>query len=309
MRIKVLQALYAYLQKEDGDFALGQKDLLKSIDRIYELYIRYLTLFDDVLKFAVNRIEEGKKKKVPRPEDLNPNLKFVENKVLVLLSESRKVMAEAQKRKINWMGEAELIRKTYTTIKNSPEYIDYMAKPGSTFKEDQEFMVKIFKEYIANSEDILNHFEEMSIQWMDDIDLVCGSVIKTINSLKENSDEYFDLLPLYKDPGEDEQFVKDLFRKTLVNGSETEEMISTKASNWETERIAAMDMLLMKMAITEVKEFPTIPVKVTLNEYIEISKFYSTPKSNIFINGILDKSFAELKSKGEIRKVGRGLIE
>lgn len=309
LRIKVLQALYAWFQGSDGDFGKSEKELMKSIDKIYDLYVLYLLFLVDIRQHAINKIEEGRNKKLPRPEDLDPNTKFVDNKVLELLSDNRNLLAESSKRKLNWMRDQDLVRKIYNDIRNSELYTKYMNDPGRGFDMDQEFLVHLFKEEIANSETLLNHLEEMSINWMDDIDLVCATVIKTIKSFSPNSDEFAKLSPLYKDPEDDEKFVRDLFKRSVILNEETENLISSKTENWELERIASMDMLLMKMAITEVLEFSTIPVKVTLNEYIEISKFYSTPKSNGFINGILDKVFLQLKTDNRIKKIGRGLLE
>jgi len=309
LRIKVLQALYAWFQGSDGDFGKSEKELMKSIDKIYDLYVLYLLFLVDIRQHAINKIEEGRNKKLPRPEDLDPNTKFVDNKVLELLSDNRNLLAESSKRKLNWMRDQDLVRKIYSDIRNSELYTKYMNDPGRGFDMDQDFLVHLFKEEIANSETLLNHLEEMSINWMDDIDLVCATVIKTIKSFSPNSDEFAKLSPLYKDPEDDEKFVRDLFKRSVILNEETETLISSKTENWELERIASMDMLLMKMAITEVLEFSTIPVKVTLNEYIEISKFYSTPKSNGFINGILDKVFLQLKTDNRIKKIGRGLLE
>lgn len=309
LRIKVLQALYSWFQVGEQDYAKGEKELLKSIDKIYDLYLYYLLFFGELHRHALNKIEESRNKKLPRPEDLNPNTKFVDNKVLLLLSESAALEIASKNRKIYWNTEQELVRKVFNEIRKSEVYEKYMNDPGRMFDQDKDFLVAVFKEFIANSEALLAYFEELSISWLDDIDLVCGAVIKTIKGLQETDDAHWKLMPLYKDEEEDMAFVKQLFRKTIMNDVETESQISNKTENWELERIAAMDMLLMKMAINEAREFSTIPVKVTLNEYIEISKFYSTPKSNSFINGILDKVFAELKNSGAIKKVGRGLIE
>lgn len=308
LRIKVLQALYAWFQVGDTDYALAEKQLMKNIDRIYDLYLLYLTLFNDIQIHATNRIEEARNKKLPRPEDLNPNTRFVDNKVLQLLSVNSQLQTETKNRKLYWNNEQDLIRKIYNDIKASEEFELYMNAKENSFEQDKEFLITVFKKYIANSESLLNHLEEMAISWMDDIDMVCTAVIKTIKSFSENDGPNVKLTELYKDSEEDVQFVKTLFRKTIMNDSSTQELISAKTENWEMERIASMDMLLMKMAINEAKEFSSIPTKVTLNEYIEISKFYSTPKSNGFINGILDKIFIELLSSGEIKKAGRGLI-
>jgi transcription antitermination protein NusB len=309
LRIKVLQALYAWFQIGETDFAKGEKELMTGINRIYDLYVYYFLMFGELVTHASNKIEEARSRKLPTKEDLHPNMRFVENQLFAKIIQNKALQAEAQKRKINWNNEQDLVRKVFGEIRNTREYEAFMNEPSSTFERDKEYAISLFKDQIANSEALLNYFEEQAISWLDDIDLVCGAVIKSIKSFDANSDEFTKLMPLFKDEEEDKHFVKELFKKTIVQSDAHEALISSKTENWEMERIAAMDMLLMKMAITEVREFPTIPIKVTLNEYIEISKFYSTPKSNGFINGILDKVFIELKGTGDIKKVGRGLIE
>ncbi len=309
LRIKVLQALYAYFQAGSNDIVKGEKELMAQVSRIYDLYVLYLLIFEDIRLHAANRLDEAARKKLPTHEDLHPNMRFVENEVLLKLSVNKALQAEGQRRKLNWNNEQELVRKLFSDLRHSAEYQEYMAAPVRSFEQDRDFVTLMFREYIANSEHLLHFLEEKSIHWIDDIDLVCAAVIKTLRSLEPSSDEFFKLIPLYKDEEEDARFVRHLFRRAVLDDNDNETIISSKTENWEMERIAAMDMLLMKMAITEVKEFDTIPVKVTLNEYIEISKFYSTPKSNGFINGILDKVFNELKATGHIRKIGRGLIE
>lgn len=309
LRIKVLQALYSWFQGSDGEYGKAEKELMRNIERIYDLYVLYLLVLVDMQLMAENKIEDGKKKKLPTKADLEPNMKFVENKILCLLRDNKSLQAEAHKRKLSWASEQDMLKKIFNELRTSEEYAKYMTDPGRSFEEGQDFIMAFFKDKIANGETVLNYLEETSINWVDDIDLVCATVLKTIKGFKESDNEFAALSDLYKDKEEDEKFVRDLFRKSILQSQENEDIISSKTENWELERIASMDMLLMKMAITEVREFSTIPVKVTLNEYIEISKFYSTPRSNGFINGILDKVFLELKKEGKIKKIGRGLIE
>ena len=309
LRIKVLQALYSWFQGDDGDFTKGEKNLFSSIDKIYDLYLYYLLIFEELLFIANNRIEEARNKKLPSKEDLNPNMRFVNNTVLKAISINKVLRAESQKRNINWTRDQEMARKIFNEIRESDAYKKYILTNENELESDIKFITEVFTEFIANSEGLQNELEEKSISWVDDIDLVCNTVIKTIKNIKSENDENMPLVALYKDIEEDKDFVKNLFKKTIIQSEENENFIKQKTTNWELDRIAAMDMLLMKMAITEAREFPSIPTKVTLNEYIEISKFYSTPKSNIFINGILDKVISELKSNGKIIKSGRGLIE
>jgi N utilization substance protein B len=183
-----------------------------------------------------------------------------------------------------------------------------MAAPATDYAADKEVIIRVFKRHLINAPTLHDFFEEKSIFWVDDLDLVASMVIKTFKSFEENSDEFQPMLPLWKDPEDEMSFVKVLFRKTVAQNDEHMELIHKHTDNWEVDRIALIDIILMRMALSEGREFSEIPVKVTLNEYIEISKYYSTPKSNTFINGVLDKLFEELKTSGKIKKVGRGLI-
>lgn len=309
LRVKVLQALYGWQQSENADLNKGLKELELSISKVYDLYLVYLTLITELKFLAERRIEDGKVKKLPSEADLSPNLRFIENPVLGILSSNLMIRREAEKRKINWIGEQEIPRGILNMLKNSDMYNLYMLKPDPTFNQHRDFVADLFKEFVANSEDLQNWLDEKSIYWSDDMDMVAGMVIRTIKEIKTTSDENAPIFDLYKDPEEDAPFVKQLFTKVITGREEADDIINRKADNWELERIAVMDRLLMRMAITEAKEFSSIPIKVTLNEYIEISKFYSTPKSNSFINGILDRAFTELKQKGLIKKIGRGLME
>ncbi|MDA8714427.1 transcription antitermination protein NusB [Flavobacteriales bacterium] len=308
LRIKVLQALYAYYRSDGKDFSAGETELFFGINKIYELYIFYLLLFGEVRSFAQYRIEENKKKKLPSKLDLNPNLKFVNNFVFSLISENKELQKVANNQKINWIGEQDLVKKLYYQIIEDDLYTQYMAEESSSQEDDKTFALRIFKKVIANYELIHNFFEEKSIYWNDDIDFTCSMVLKTIKTFHSESDATSPILSLYKDESDEKEFARVLFRKSVMNDKSNLDIIQKFSQNWEIERIALMDILLMKIALTEAQEFETIPLKVTLNEYIDISKFYSTPKSNGFINGILDKAFEDLKNSGAIKKVGRGLI-
>ncbi|MES2589420.1 MAG: transcription antitermination factor NusB [Bacteroidota bacterium] len=308
LRIKVLQALYAYFQSEEENFNRTEKEMLHQIDRIYDLYLYLLLSFDELKDVSEQKLDESKGKIRPTAADLNPNLKFVENKVFANIENSKHLRRQAEENKVSWVGDAnkEMFRKIFAQIKESEIYFAYMSEEESSFESDLDFTINLFKTEIANSEFIYHFFEETSIHWMDDIDLACSMVLKTIKSVKEN--EELTVLPLYKDPEDEIPFVKTLLRKTISRNSENEALIDELTQNWEIDRIAKMDVILMKMAITEFQEFNNIPTKVTLNEYIEISKFYSTPKSNSFINGILDKAIDRLTAENKIVKIGRGLM-
>ena len=309
LRIKIMQALYAFFQSDNKDLPKGEKDMFTGIDKIYDLYIYQLAFLVELHHVAVILSTEAKNKRLPTSNDLNPNLKFIENKFILQLSENIYLKREMNNRRISWNNEFELVKKIFNNIKSSEEYDKYMNISDDSYKTHLDFALEIFKEYMADFE-LLNHFyEEKNLHWGDDIYLVNPMIVKTIESFKETSNPDFTLLPLYKDKEEDEQFVKDLFRQTVIQEEETKKLIADKTKNWEVERIAMMDVLLMQMAITEILYFTNIPVKVTLNEFIEISKIYSTPKSKIFINGILDKLLVDFKAGNKFNKIGRGLME
>ncbi len=308
LRIKVLQALYAFKQSDNENYSAGEKELLHSIDKMYDLYILYLLVFEEIRTFADRKIEERKRKIVPSEEDINPNLNFAQNKFIAKLSINRMLHRKSEDLKLNWVGDVnqDLIKKLYQQIEKSDLYEQYMTLEKTDFEVDKNFCIKLFKQEIANSAILLNHFEEIRIHWQDDFDHVFSMLIKTLKSIKENADEETPIMELYKD--DEEEFVKKLFRRAVANFSDHVEFLDKYTKNWESDRLAKMDIMIMNLAITEAKEFPSIPLKVSLNEYIEISKFYSTPKSNVFINGVLDKAFADLNKDGVIRKVGRGLV-
>ena len=312
LRIKVLQALYAFFQEDSADFVKAEKQLLQNVERILDLYVYLMLTFEEVKLFAEAKIDEGRNKLRPTEEDLNPNRKFVDNRIFAIITELSDLRRESEKRKINWNTDVkrELFRKIYVAGRDSEAYTLFMNNGENSFDDDKAFAVAYFKEAIANSPYLLTFFEEENINWIDDIDLMCAMVIKTIKSFKEDAKEDAPnaLLNFYAEDKEEIEFMKSLFRKSISDYDSNLQLIEPLAKNWELDRIAKMDLILMSMAITEMKAFPTIPLNVSLNEYIEISKFYSTPKSNLFINGILDKAIEQLGADGKINKAGRGLV-
>jgi N utilization substance protein B len=300
--------LYAYYQSGEENLLKFEKELLGSIERMYDLYLLLLLTMPELVNAAENRIDDKKKKLRPTEEDLNPNLKFINNQVFRKIEESQFIIKESELHKANWIGaeKQEIFRKLFLQIQESELYFEYMNDSENSFENDKSFAVNLFKSEIANSELLHNFFEETSIHWMDDLDHTCSMVLKTIKANDENAE--FSILPLYKPNDSEKEFVVDLFRKTVAMNIENELIIDELTKNWELDRIAKMDIILLKMGITELQIFPEIPTKVTLNETIEISKYYSTPKSNTFINGILDKAIERLKKDKKIVKIGRGLL-
>jgi len=314
LRIKVLTSLYAFFQSLNEDIALGEKELFRSIHKLYEIYIYQLSLLVEIVDFAKKRLDDNKHKFFPTEDDLNPSTRFIENRFIRQLSLNRDFNRYVNVYKINWSEQTEMIRKLYTTVRDSQDYKYYMESGNDNYNNDKEILISIIKKQIIDSEILHFFFEEKSIYWSDDFYTSSLLVIKTLKSFKESWDENHSLPKIFQknedqEPDEDEQFVKNLFRKTIIRSDEFAGLIQDKAKNWEMDRIAVMDILLLKMALTELTEFQSIPIKVTMNEYIDLAKMYSTPKSKIFVNGILDKLIVDLKNQNIIVKSGRGLLE
>jgi N utilization substance protein B len=273
-----------------------------------ELYVLLLMMIGAMQGFAIDRIEAGRKKQLPTPEDLHPNTKFVTNKPLRALANSKKLQKAASDLGVGWGEDQEMLRKMFRSLLEHEEYIEFMASEERGFKHDREYLIRIFRKHMITSEVFQERLEEQSIFWNDDLDLAASMAIKTIKTIRETDDD-ITLLPLWREDDDDKQFLETLFVESLAQAEVNEILVTEAAKNWELERIALMDRILMKMALAEAKSFSSIPLKVTLNEYIELSKYYSTPKSNGFINGVLDQLFTQLKKDGTIVKIGRGLIE
>jgi transcription antitermination protein NusB len=303
LRVKVLQSLYAFFQSGSTSLNAGEKELLHGIDKIYDLYLYQLSLIINVRAHAQRMIEENKLKRLPSAEDLNPSLKFVNNECLILIENNTELQALLDKRKINWNSDPEIPRKIFNQFRETQTYQEYMEKKKQSFDDDCELVVKLLKNFICEFE-LLHHFyEEKSIYWLDDWELVNLMIMKSIRTMHENNQrDDFRILTLFKDP-DDRRFAIELFHKTVLNDKEFVPMIAAKTQNWDIERIALMDIIIMKMALSEILKFPEIPIKVSLNEYIELSKMYSTPKSKVFVNGILDKLVEELINEKKISKL------
>lgn len=307
MRIKILQILYAYYKNTDSGLNRAEKELFHSINKTYELYHFLLTIFIDVVNYNLSRMEIARQKNFPTEEDLNPNTKFIDNKIINQIRTNRQLNSFLNSNPLSWVNYPELIKKIYLEIKDSEHFQKYMSTPERSYKEDKELIINLYTDIIASVEDLYLSLEEQSIYWNDEVEFVISIILKTIQAFKEKDGENAPLLPLYKND-DDIEFVKKLFRKTALHKDEYLGLIKSFAQNWEIERIAFMDILILQLAITEVTEFPSIPTKVTFNEYLEIAKFYSTTKSSVFINGILDKIIIHLKQNDKIKKQGRGLI-
>jgi len=307
IRTKVLQVLYAYYSSEEKSLNNTEKELFFCIHKSYDLYHYLLALVIEIADYAEGRIEIKKNKHQPTQEDLHPNTKFVSNLFIQQLRTNRQLNAYLHQTKLSWVNHPDLIKELYLIMIESEIYDLYSNTEIRSYMDDRKFIEKIFNKILLVSEELYEVLEEQSIYWNDDIEFVISVIVKTLKRFNESSDSDQRLMPLFKDD-EDRDFAKDLLRKSIMNHDELHALIKVHSSNWDVERIAFMDILMMQLAITEFLYFPSIPTKVTMNEYIELSKYYSTEKSRNFINGILDKTLKDLKKEGKINKAGRGLV-
>jgi N utilization substance protein B len=307
LRIKIIQLLYAYYKSSGSSIDKAEKELFFSVQKTYDLYHYLLLLIIDIADYALSRIDIAKNKKIPTFEDLHPNTKFIDNKLILQLRNNKNLNEYLKNNKLSWVNYPELIRNLYNIIRESEHYKEYMSNKNRSYEEDKRLISDIYLKDIATYEPLYQNLEEQSIYWNDEVEFVISIILRTIKNFKEANGENGILPPLFKNE-EDTNFVKRLFRKAILNKDEYRKLIEQYAKNWEIERIAFIDILILQTAIAEVIEFTSIPTKVTFNEYLEIAKFYSTDKSSIFINGLLDKIVSHLKDNNMIKKSGRGLV-
>jgi N utilization substance protein B len=307
LRIKTLQSLYAYYANGREDLRRSEKELHFNIEKAYELYHYLLLLLIDVVLYAESRIEIAGNKLIPTHEDLHPNTRFIDNRLIDQFRNNDHLLRFVEQHKLNWVNHPELVKEVYTRLIESEEYEAYMNAEEHGYAEDKRLVTFIYTHIVFSSERLDSIMEEQSIYWNDDLEFITSMIVKTFKKFKEDDKPDKPLMELYKNK-EDSDYVVKLYRQTILHHDEYVEYIKLNTRNWDLERIAFMDILIMQIAIAELVAFPSIPTKVTLNEYLEISKFYSTSKSNIFINGVLDKIVMQLKEEKKIVKKGRGLI-
>jgi N utilization substance protein B len=308
LRVKALQVLYSYQQSQVKEILPYEKALLQSVDKVYEMYIWLLSLLIEVADYSIIDAEERANKFLPSEEDLNASVKIQNNLFIASLKQNPEYLAGVKKYKISWDFDPEVRKSIFITLKASEEYKTFLGLTDHTIQKDKDIIKFIFKKLILKSPGIEQIFEEKFINWSVDKDVLQALVAKTFKNFSSVNPEENKLAEICPNWDEDKSFLIELLKKVISFEKEYQELIAQKTKNWDSERIALMDTLLMRMAITELIHFSTIPVKVTMNEYIEISKEFSTPKSNSFINGILDKILADLKSAGKLRKTGKGLL-
>lgn len=299
-------ALYAFNRREDDNLAQAEKELMFSIDKTYDLYHYLLQLVMELSDIASGKIEMAMQKRIPTPEDLNPKRRFIDNRAINQIRDNSRLQQYIDTRKISWVN-SHIPRLLYNRMLDWDVYKEYMATESNDYQADKKFVISLVTNLFLQSEDLHGYLEEQSIYWNDDMEYVSAMIEKTLKKFKTESGGNAQLMPLFKNE-EDEEYVRVLFRKGILNQKKCSDYIDRNTTNWEVERIALMDILVMQLAITEILEFPEIPVRVTLNEYIEIAKYYCTSKSSTFVNGILDKIVKEIRDSGELKKSGRGLV-
>ena len=299
IRIKVVQIVYSYL-KGEKDMATAEKELFFSLEKAYDLYHYLLVLMIELTDLQKRRIETAKAKHLPTYAELNPNTRFIDNRFIASLRANAQLLDYTDSQKLSWVNDSEVLKVLLDEILASEAYDKYMVAGESSYEADREFWRYIFKNIILPNQVLADVLEDQSLYWNDDLDIIGTFVLKTIK--KFGSDEAANqLLPMYKD-NDDKEFARDLFRKSLLNQSYYRGLIDEATKHWDIDRIAFMDIVIMLVALAEICNFPTIPVRVSLNEYIEIAKVYSTPRSSNFINGVLDNIVKKLRKEGVLVK-------
>ena len=301
IRLKIVQIVYAYYQNGGKNLDTAEKELFFSLSKAYDLYNYLLLLMVEVTKQANKRLNAAKNKLVPTKEELFPNTKFVENRFIAQLEVNKQLLDFAGNQKKTWENEADFVKSLCEQIMESDIYKEYMASETSSYEEDREVWRKIYKKIIFNNAELDQVLEDQSLYWNDDKEIVDTFVLKTIKRFEEKNGAKQELLPEFKDD-EDQDFARRLFRRAILNSDYYRHLVSENTKNWDLDRIAFMDVIIMQTALAEILSFPNIPVSVSLNEYVEIAKLYSTAKSGSFINGTLDGIVNQLKKEGKLTK-------
>ena len=301
IRLKIVQIVYAYYQNGGKNLDTAEKELFFSLSKAYDLYNYLLLLMVEVTKQANKRLNAAKNKLVPTKEELFPNTKFVENRFIAQLEVNKQLLEFSNNQKKTWENEADFVKTLCDKILESDIYMEYMASETSSYEEDRELWRKLYKNIIFNNIELDQVLEDQSLYWNDDKEIVDTFVLKTIKRFDEKNGAKQELLPEFKDE-EDQDFARRLFRRTILNADYYRHLISENTKNWDLDRVAFMDVVIMQIALAEILSFPNIPVSVSLNEYVEIAKLYSTPKSGGFINGTLDGIVNSLKKENKLTK-------
>ena len=301
IRLKIIQLVYAYYQNGSKNLDSAEKELFFSLSKAYDLYNYLLMLMVALTNYAQKRVDAGKAKLAPTSEDLSPNMKFIENKFVAQLEVNKQLLEFISNQKKTWDNDQEFVKELYDKITASDLYKEYMASSDSSYESDRELWRKLYKSFVFNNDSLDQVLEDQSLYWNDDKEIVDTFVLKTIKRFEESKGASQPLLPEFKDD-EDQEFARRLFRRTILNGDYYRHLISDNTRNWDLDRVAFMDVVIMQCALAEILSFPNIPISVSLNEYVEIAKLYSTAKSGSFINGTLDGIVNQLKKEGKLTK-------
>ena len=301
IRLKLIQIVYAYYQNGNKNLEAGEKELFFSLSKAYDLYNYLLMLMVAVTRYAQKRIDAAKAKLAPTAEELNPNTKFADNQFIAQLEVNKQLCEYAANQKRSWNDEEDFVKDLYDTIVASDIYKEYMAAEDKSYEADRELWRKIYKNFICINESLDGLLEDQSLYWNDDKEIVDTFVMKSIKRFDPANGANQELLPEFKDE-EDREFARRLFRRTILNADYYRHLISENIRNWELDRVAFMDVIIMQCALAEILSFPNIPLSVTLNEYVEMAKIYSTRKSGSFVNGTLDGIIKVLKKEGKLTK-------
>ena len=313
LRIKAFKVLYSSVLAGNMSLAEAEAQLELSCEATRDLYIYMLGIVSPLTKIAQERIEAGKSKFNPTEEERNPNMKFAENELAKFLDEDVDFQKVFKKKKFEWMQYDLFLKKVMTSVASKEYYAEYMASDDKSLAEDCKLFTRIFEEEFVDSEELEKILEDKSLYWNDDLAYSLTWCCKTLKNIAKG--ENWSLIPLYQSEmlkGEgvesDKLFVRRLLKASFAGYERYSAMVAEAVSGWEKERLFSTDVVLVVMGLAEAASFPTIPVKVTMNEYVEISKFYGTPKSRSFVNGLLDKLVQQLANDGQINKEGKGLL-
>jgi len=301
IRLKIVQIVYAYYQNGGKNLDTAEKELFFSLSKAYDMYNYLLLLMVEITKQAEKKQSAAKSKLLPTAEELYPNTKFVDNRFIAQLEVNKQLVEFSETQKKTWENESEFVKRLCEKIMDSDIYKEYMASETSSYEEDRELWRKIYKRIIFNNDELDQVLEDQSLYWNDDKEIVDTFVLKTIKRFEEKNGAKQELLPEFKDE-EDQDFARRLFRRAILNADYYRHLISENTRNWDLDRVAFMDVIIMQIALAEILSFPNIPVSVSLNEYVEIAKLYSTPKSGSFINGTLDGIVKILKEDNKLTK-------
>ncbi|MDR2147853.1 MAG: transcription antitermination factor NusB [Tannerella sp.] len=301
IRIKVLQIVFAFYQTDNGDLRVAENELMLSLRRSYDLYHYLLLLMVEVTQLYERMIDTRKSKFRPSAEEMNPDTRLLNNRLSKQMSVNESLLKYNKEHGIFWTEDRDFVKKILDLILKSDIYAEYIANKEDSYEVDREFWRLVFRRLICNNAFVEEYLEEKSIYWNEDVDIIESFVIKTIKRFEQNQGSRNELLPMFNNES-DYEFVLKLFRQSLLRGDEYRALIEKHIKNWESERLANMDIVIMQVAVAELLNFPTIPVSVTLNEYIDAAKYYSTPKSGTFVNGVLDSIVEELKRENKLLK-------